>query len=189
MHYKTLLSSSQKVILFIAAGASILLSNQVWAYDGTINVTGNIVDGACDVSTDSQNINVNLSNIPVSAFTNVGDVSNPTPFQILLKNCPASVHEADIMFIGKNAPGYKGGILALTQEAGVAEGVGVRIRMPELGDFTNSVTVALNQMLWADKEIEPGDNTLTYTLQYEAVSMPVTAGTGNAVMYFDLYYQ
>lgn len=176
-----------KRILFLAAGTTLLFSSLTQAYDGTINVTGNIVDGSCDIDTDSQTINVNLGSVQASSFANKGDTSNPVPFDILLKNCTSSIHEADIMFIGKSDPDNIN-LLQLTQEAGVAQGVGVRIRQPAYGDFTNNVTIQLNKYMNANDDLQPGDNTLTYSLSYEAVSTPVTVGTGNAVMYFDLYY-
>jgi major type 1 subunit fimbrin (pilin) len=188
MQYKTLLSTSLKGLLFMATGSALLLSSQTWAYDGTINVTGNIVDGSCDISTDTQTINVSLGSVQAASFANKGDVSNPVPFDILLKNCSSSVHEAQIMFIGKSVPNASQ-LLQLTQEAGVAENVGIRIRQPDWGDFTNYVSIPLNMKLVAESALEAGDNTLTYSLQYEATATPVTVGTGNAVMYFDLYYQ
>lgn len=187
MYKPACLSTTLKRILFLAAGTTLLFASQTQAYDGTINVTGNIVDGSCDIDTDSQTINVKLGSVQASSFSNKGDVSNPVPFDILLKNCSSSIHEADIMFIGKGDPDNQY-LLQLTQEPGVAQGVGIRIRQPAYGDFTNNVTILLNTYMNANENLQPGDNTLTYSLSYEATSTPVTVGTGNAVMYFDLYY-
>lgn len=188
MNYKNLIRISLAGIMFLVASPSLFLVNPSWAYEGTINITGNIVDGSCDISTDSQTINVNLGSVQASSFANKGDVSNPVPFNIQLKNCSSSVHQADIMFLGKGVADNND-LLELTQEPGVATGVGIRIRQPAWGDFTNTVRIPLNTHLVATSDLEPGDNTLTYTLQYEAYQTPVTIGTGNAVMYFDLYYQ
>lgn len=187
MYYQRLRSSGIKGIMLMFAGCVLFIASHAQAYDGTINVTGNIVDGSCDIDTDSQTINVNLGSVQASSFSNKGDVSNPVPFNIVLKNCSSSIHEADIMFIGKSDPNNIQ-LLQLTQESGVAEGVGIRIRQPSFGDFTNMVYIPLNMKLNANNNLQAGDNTLTYTLQYEATSVPVTVGTGNAVMYFDLYY-
>ncbi|HBR6963718.1 TPA: fimbrial protein [Klebsiella aerogenes] len=178
----------KRILFLTAAGSTLLFASQAQAYDGTINVTGNIVDGSCDIDTDSQTINVKMGNVQASSFANKGDISNPVPFNILLKNCSSTVHEALIMFIGKSDPNNTQ-LLQLTQEPGVASGVGIRIRQPSWGDFTDNMFIPLNMQLVAAGELEPGDNTLTYTLSYEATSTPVTVGTGNAVMYFDLYYQ
>ncbi len=188
MDYKNMLNKNIKGILSVAVGSVLFLSASSWSYDGTINVTGNIIDGSCDIGTDSQTINVNLGSVQASSFANKGDVSNPVPFNIELKNCSSSVHEAQIMFLGKSMESNHS-LLELTQESGVAEGVGIRIRQPDFGDYTNMVTIPLNMHLVAASDLQAGDNTLTYTLQYEAISTPVTVGTGNAVMYFDLYYQ
>lgn len=188
MNYQVLLSNKIRTLILIAAGVALLFTSQTWAYDGTINVTGNIVDGSCDIDTDSQNINVELGNVQASSFGQKGDISNPVPFNITLKNCTSSVSEAQIMFIGISEPDSLG-LLKLTQEAGVAKNVAIRIREPYFGDATNLVTIPLNQMLDASDHVSAGDNTLTYTLSYEATATPVTVGTGNAVMYFDLYYK
>ncbi len=187
MYYQRLIRSGINGCMLMAAASVLFMASHARAYDGTINVTGNIVDGSCDIDTDSQTINVNLGSVQASSFANKGDVSNPVPFNIILKNCSSSIHEADIMFLGKSDPNNTQ-LLQLTQDPGVAEGVGIRIRQPEFGDFTNSVYIPLNFKLSANTNLQAGDNTLTYTLQYEATSVPVTVGTGNAVMYFDLYY-
>lgn len=184
----TIFSTTLKRCLFLATGSALLFASQAQAYDGTINVTGNIVDGSCDIDTDSQTINVKLGSVQASSFANKGDISNPVPFDIILKDCASTVHEADIMFIGKSDPNNSE-LLQLTQEPGVATGVGIRIRQPVYGDFTNNVWIALNRLNSATQNLQPGDNTITYTLSYEATSTPVTVGTGNSVMYFDLYYQ
>ncbi|MGG8235162.1 fimbrial protein [Klebsiella aerogenes] len=174
--------------MLMAAGSVLFMASHAWAYDGTINVTGNIIDGSCDIDTDSQTINVNLGSVQASSFANKGDVSNPVPFNIELKNCSSSIKEADIMFIGKSDLNNSQ-LLQLTQEPGVAEGVGIRIRQPDWGDFTNYVTIILNQIYNANDHLKAGDNTLTYSLQYESTGSTVSVGTGNSVMYFDLYYQ
>ncbi len=188
MNYQVLLSNKIRMLILMVAGTVLLFTCYAWGYDGTINVTGNIVDGSCDVGTDSQNINVELGNVQASSFNAKGAISNPVPFHIVLKNCTSSVNEADIMFIGKQDPSNPT-LLQLTQSSGVAKNVGIRIRKPSFGDATNLVSIPLNQMLLASDELSSGDNTLTYTLSYEATATPVTVGTGNAVMYFDLYYK
>ncbi|EKZ3166735.1 fimbrial protein [Klebsiella aerogenes] len=187
MYYKNYFSTHVKCLVFLFTGIVFFLSGHSWAYDGTINVTGNIIDGSCDIDTDS--IDVNLGNVPVSSFQKTHDTSNPVPFNITLSNCSASIKGADIMFVG--VPDDKDfTLLKLTQDSGVAGNAAVRITQPSAYDGSlRNIVVYLNTRYSAREDIKDGTFTMTYALQYQATAMPVTAGTGNAIMYFNIYYR
>lgn len=190
MYNKVLLKSIFKRLGFMAAGSVFLFASHSWAYDGTINVTGNIIDGSCDISTDSQNINVDLGSVPVDTFTKVGDKSNPSPFTITLKNCSSAINGADVMFIG-TPDAHNSTLLGLTQEPGVAQNVGIRILRTDYADFGMNEIVYLNKLLNSGVNFDDDEEekSLTYALRYEESASGVTVGTGNAVMYFDIYYR
>ncbi|MGV0243245.1 fimbrial protein (plasmid) [Klebsiella aerogenes] len=186
MCYKTCLSTNLKMLAFLFAGVALLFASYSWAYDGTINVTGNIIDGSCDI--DSDTINVNLGNVPVSTFKKVHDRSNVVPFNITLSNCPASITGADIMFIGEpDDKNYT--LLKLTQGAGVAENVAVEILQVHTVGAYNHILLYLNTRYPTNEDIKEGTSTMTYALRYEATALPVTVGTGNAIMYYNIYYR
>lgn len=186
MYNKFCFSTNIKRLVFLISCMVFFLSGHSWAYDGTINVTGNIIDGSCDIDTDS--IDVNLGDVPVSSFQQTGDQSNLVPFNITLSNCSASIKGADIMFVG--VPDDNNiTLLKLTQDSGVAGNVAVRITQPSAKDGLHNIILYLNTRYSTWEDITDGKSTMTYALQYQATAMPVTAGTGNAIMYFNIYYR
>ncbi|KDD49540.1 fimbrial protein [Bordetella bronchiseptica OSU553] len=64
------------------------------ANDGTIVITGNIVDNTCEVVDPPQPNHVKVVHLPkisTSALKKTGDTAGATPFSIKLQNCPDSL--------------------------------------------------------------------------------------------------
>ncbi|AOB27696.1 fimbrial protein [Bordetella bronchiseptica] len=66
----------------------------VHANDGTIVITGNIVDNTCEIVDPPQPNHVKVVHLPKiskSALKQAGDTAGATPFSIKLQNCPDSL--------------------------------------------------------------------------------------------------
>ncbi|EXU77356.1 ferrous iron transporter B [Erwinia mallotivora] len=158
------------------------------AADGTINFTGNIIDSACTVDLDgagATTMDVAMGNVSKSSFTGVGSTaggnSSATKFNILLKNCPETVSTATVKFDGTAYSGDNS-VLALTDETGVATGVGIQLsdNSGVLSLFTESAAYTLTS--------GSNTNTLDFTARYIQKAATVTAGKANSVATFTVNY-
>ncbi|MBV4368514.1 fimbrial protein [Erwinia sp. BNK-24-b] len=158
------------------------------AADGVINFKGSIIDAACTVDLDgsgASTMNVTLGNVNKTAFSGVGSTAggtaSTTQFNVLLKNCPESVTTAKVKFDGIAYAGDNT-VLALTQEKGVATGIGI-----QLSDsngirplFTESTPYVLTSGSTTNK--------LDFYARYIQKAATVTAGPANAVATFTVNY-
>ncbi|QNQ55470.1 fimbrial protein [Serratia liquefaciens] len=105
----------------LLAGA--VFSFGAYAADGTITITGEIIDAGCNIngSGTSPNIPIVLGQISKTGFTDAGDTSGAKAFDIRLSSCPSSITGATVSFSGP-ADTANNQILAVT---GGAAGVGV----------------------------------------------------------------
>ena len=152
------------------------------ASDGTINFTGEITDETCTVDTGSQNLTVNLGKVSKSSLDGAaGKKSSPTGFQLKLTSCPATVTGATVKFDG-TSDSNNSNLLKLTQESGVATGVGI-----EIADKTGTaIPLYSESMVYALAE---GSNTLNFVARYVSTLASVTTGPANGVTQFTLNYQ
>lgn len=159
---------------------SIMAASSAFAADGQVNFVGKIIDTGCDVvNTPTNPLLVTLGDVYNTAFQSPGDTAAATDFTLKLTGCPATVTSAQVKFDGV-ADNGNNRILKLTQDAGVAQGVGI-----QLSD-TNSVLP-----LYTASTAYPlvvGDNDLNFVARYVATSIPVGMGPANAVATFTLIY-
>ncbi|WP_029592652.1 fimbrial protein [Franconibacter pulveris] len=175
----------KKYIAAVAFTATAVLSAScAFANAGTVNFQGKIIDAACDVDVGTQNQTVQLGAYNKSEFTQAGDKTAATKFNIVLKNCPATVTGAKVRFDG--TPETKDStLLAIDSSvAGAATNVAINLMTADKADLplsgTNSYVYNLT---------DAGDNTLNFYAQYEATAAGVTAGPANAVANFSVDYQ
>jgi major type 1 subunit fimbrin (pilin) len=155
----------------------------VHAHDGTVNITGNIVASSCNVE-NTDPIDVIMDDVQLSTFKAVGDVSDAKSFNILL-NCDTGITGGTITFQG-TPDQDNSDLLQVTPGSGAATGVAVEITDPSNGN----ASVALGKATQITASLtDGGETTLPYNLRYKSTQATVTAGTANAVMYFDLSYQ
>lgn len=154
------------------------------AEDKTPNliITGTVTTDSCVVDTDSQNLKVPLGEVVTGRFVRAGDTSPGQTFVITLTDCDEGVKGAMITFSG-NADPDNPDLLQISQAADSASGIGV-----EVMDETTGGAIALGKAT-ATRTLTAGENTLPYQLRYKATLDTVTAGSANAVMYFDIAYQ
>lgn len=165
-----------------------LSSTAAFAADGTINFQGNIIDSACTVDLDGNGattMDVLMGDVNKTAFSGVGSTAggsaSATKFNISLKNCPETVTTATVKFDGTAYAGDNT-VLALTQETGVATGVGIQLSDASgiLPLFTASAPYTLTS----------GDttNVLDFYARYIQKAATVTAGPANSVATFTVNY-
>jgi len=155
-----------------------------FAEDKTPNliITGTVTTDSCVVNTDSQNMNVPLGDVVTGQFVRAGDTSPGQTFVIKLTDCDEGVKGAMITFSGNTDPDNPD-LLQISQAADSAGGIGVEVIDKNTGD-----AIALGEAT-ATQGLTAGENTLPYQLRYKSTQGTVTAGSANAVMYFDIAYQ
>lgn len=171
----------KKLAISAAIITSVALSSAAFADDGKINFVGKITDEACTVTNNVSNpLTVTLGNVARTAFTGAGSTAAPTKFTIALTNCPDTVSSATVKFDG-TSDSTENTILALTQDTGVATGVGI-----QLADVNNNTLP-----LYTKSEAYPlvtGDNNLDFVARYYATSATVTSGPANSTSNFTINY-
>lgn len=171
-----------KNLIAVAVLAASAFSTSVFAEDGKVNFTGTIITQGCEVTTDTKNQDVDLGKVAVTSFPSAGATAGSKDFSLKLENCPTTITAATVRFDGIQVPGNNA-ILALTDGANVATGVGIQI-----ADNQNKV-INLHQDSSAYPLVSTGVNTLKFVARYVSTSDTVTAGPANAVSNFTIVYQ
>ena len=152
--------------------------------DGQVNFTGEITDTACTIANTVANpLNVDLGKV---ARTELDGGANKTTarkgFVIALTSCPAALDgtNAKVRFDGTPATGNSD-VLALTNESGVATGVGI-----QLSNSDGSALPLLQDSI--DYPLTGGDNNLNFMAGYISTAAAVTAGPANGTANFSVVY-
>lgn len=173
----------KKNLIAVAVLASSAFSVSAFAADGQVNFTGEIIDAACQVvNTPSNPLNVVLGKVAKTAFTGTGSTASATKFTLQLTNCPATVSTASVKFDGTSVNGDTT-LLALTQESGVATGVGI-----QLADASNTVLPLYTASMAYPLVSGTATNNLDFVARYIATADTVTAGPANSMASFTVNY-
>lgn len=166
------------------AGLSLLIlwEPSGFAHDGTVNVTGSIIDKTCVVSADSTNLLVTFGDVSSKTFARPGDGSRYEPFTINLERCGAGASNVTVTFTG-NVDSRNPALLALTPVTGGASGVAIAIYDREknflsLGQPGNGTDLIPNQ----------ASVMLKFYARYIANGEAVSAGPANSSATFMLNY-
>ena len=146
----------------------------------TITLNGTIVAPSCDISTTEATQNISLGVVPANSLTSIGQLSAPVPFSIHLTNCN---YPSTLMWTYTGTADDSGNNLALTDAADVAKGINVGI----YSDASGSTPVNLNSQ--QSIALTTDSHTLDTWLAYKVTSLPVSAGSANAILYIDFAYQ
>lgn len=172
----------KNIIAAAFATVAVLSASSAFAADGQVNFKGEIIDSACTVvNSVSSPLDVTLGQVAKTAFTGAGSTAAATGFTLQLKDCPATVSSATVKFDGAAVSGDNS-VLALTDEAGVATGVGI-----QLSDASNTV-LPLFTASSAYPLSSTETNDLNFVARYIATSATVTAGPANSVASFTVNY-
>jgi len=172
----------KNLIAMAFAATAVLSAGNAMAAAGQVNFTGEIIDAGCDVvNTVSNPLTVDLGRVAKSEFVTTGDTAAATSFKIKLTNCPATVSTASIKFDGTALNGDNS-VLQLTQDAGVATGVGI-----QLSDATGILPLAQASQAYS---LQTGSamNELPFTARYKSVAAIVNPGPANSTANFSVSY-
>ena len=93
---------------------------------GTLNFTGKIINESCQIANNGGDVNVDFGNVDMSALKSHEAKTAETPFTINLTGCPLA-QNISISLEGTpdtNANGTSAAVLALSDSADTAKGVG-----------------------------------------------------------------
>lgn len=180
-------------ILKISGASVLLVSSSVFALDppvtiqgGTVHFTGELVNAACAVSTDSANQTVNLGQYRTAKLATSGDKTTPVPFQIKLVDCdPAVQATAAVAFYGQTVLGNPN-LLAVSSGGGnatAAQNVGI-----EVADDLSKALGFGGLDFSAAKKLNTGSNVLNFSARYVATGIS-TPGLANADATFVVKYE
>ena len=163
------------VIAMLAAGSALSMTH-AFAAAGTVNFNGNILDAACDVDVASKNYYK-------TEFPAAGSRTAATKFDIILKNCPATVINAKVRFDGTPDLSNSSLLAIDSSVPGAATGVAINLMTADKADLplhgSNGYSYTLSST---------ADNTLNFYAQYQSTNAAVVAGPANSVANFSVVY-
>lgn len=159
--------------------------NYVWGSDGTVEITGKVVeDGTCVIETNSQNQTIILPTVSTLSLQSWGNTAGQTPFSIKLTKClEVNYDKVKLSFAGL---GVIHNVLSNTAGENAAVNVGLQVIKPN-----NS-----NWKLWGkvkDEEKVSGTGLgniqpqFDYIVQYYATGN-ASPGNVQAVVKFEIVY-
>ncbi|EJJ0545841.1 fimbrial protein [Cronobacter sakazakii] len=184
----------------MALGAALCVIPPVFADEpvsadgGTLYVHGALRENTCRLEMDSAWQDIDLGNITRADVNLVGKMTKPIPVTLYLRDCPEiPTRSANITPLthtrSTQQPAYQARFLAATDtlrpeliKVTGASGIGLRLKdsrgqtvnMGQQGD-----TVLLN----------PGQDSVTYTLQVERTNAPLVPGSYHALIHFSMMYE
>lgn len=152
-------------------------SPNVIAYAGNVNVQ----NVTCSVQ--PKNLTINLGDFPVSDFIGVGTLSQPAQTFNVSVNCNTTVQpEVKISSATGYEEGFQG-VIKLTQESGMARGVGVRMLFDD-NIATFDTYVSTQRPAQANETLE-----IPFQVRYMQTQPDVFPGRANAVATLTLAYK
>lgn len=156
---------------------------------GTVHFTGQIVAGACAVSTDTADQTVNLGQYTTSQISTTAGTT-PIPFTIKLLNCSSTTYtKAAITFSG-TTDSSNSSLLAVNAggtNATAATGVGIQILDSASKAITLGSAGTAQTLLMSDND-ENATNIFNFSAQYLGDGATVAAGQADADATFTITY-
>lgn len=156
--------------------------------DGTINITGKILDNTCKIST--QTVSVNLPTISQQSLQTAGSTAGRTPFQISLSQCKSAGNLATYFEPGPTVD-YLTGCLNNTSTDNPATNVQVQL----LGSNNQVIPIlataeknAQKNSQWVSVD-QGGQTNLNYYAEYFSASGSATAGNVSTNVQYTIIYQ
>ncbi|WP_025901618.1 type 1 fimbrial major subunit FimA [Tatumella sp. UCD-D_suzukii] len=154
---------------------------------GTVHFTGQFINAACAVSTDSADQTVNLGQYRTASITASGQTTTNVPFNIKLVDCATSVATTASVAFSGTTDTTDSTLLAVnsgsTNTTG-ATGVGIQIL-----DSTSAPLTPNGSTFSTAQTLIDGNNTLPFVARYKSTSATVTAGQADADATFVIKYQ
>lgn len=154
----------------------------VTVYGGSVHFTGGVVSAACAVDVDSASQTVQMGHVRSNEFSGVGTWTDPQPFTIKLKDCDTRVSQQVGVAFNGVTDGKDPGVLAITDGAGNAQGVGIGI-FDNLGN-----QVIPNTSPASFTALQDNTTVLSFIAKYRSTSRKVSPGQADAQTWFTLTY-
>ena len=148
-----------------------------------IAYSGNVILHEVTCSVSPKNLTVNLGDFPVSDFVGTGTLSDPAQTVYIDVNCDTTV-QPELKITSAN--GYETafpGVVKLTQQSGVATGVGVQMILDGMMVSFDSYSPTGSEA-FANQTLR-----IPLNLRYEQTSTVVTPGPANSVATITLAYK
>lgn len=148
----------------------------------TVSYAGNVNFNPVTCSVSPESLTVTLGNFPLSAFSGTGSETTPETFDVNV-NCNNTV-QPQVMIASAN--GYETqfpGVIKLTQEEGVATGVGVKM-LVEGQPATFETYRNTSRMAQANETLA-----IPFQVSYEQTGPQVTPGAANTIATITLGYK
>lgn len=165
-----------------AASAAVAFAPQANAADGTITITGKVIDTTCQVTNGTNgNISVTLPVVQTSQLASDGTTAGDTGFSLVLSDCPTTPSgiEVGAQLSSANVNTTTGN---LTNNGGSASNVEVRLLDKDGTPIDVSSTPTTDSTTLTGSTAE-----LDYTAQYYATGT-ATAGDVTATAEYTLVY-
>jgi len=149
----------------------------------TISYAGNVNFQNVTCSVLPRNLTVDLGDFPVSSFVSVGTLSSPAQNFDVTVNCNSTV-QPEVKVTSSN--GYETafeGVLKLTQQTGMATGVGVQMV------FDNNIATFDTYVNTQREAVANETLAIPFQVRYEQISDVVTPGPANTVATITLAYK
>ncbi|OAT34741.1 fimbrial protein [Proteus myxofaciens] len=172
-------------VLSAAMLTFMLLSQNAFAADSTINIKGNVKDNTCAVAPGSQNQVVDLLVNAVRQLHSPGEVTPFVPFNIELTPCGTAVTAVKVGFVGIADTNNKS-LLAL--ESGSANASGVGIQILDSHKIPLPLNSDSNNIMWTSL-VAGQSNTLRFYARLMASKLPIVPGHIRATATFTLEFQ
>lgn len=148
-----------------------------------IAYSGNVILHQVTCSVLPRNLTVDLGDFPVSTFVSVGALSSPAQNFDVTVNCDTTV-QPEVKVTSSN--GYETafeGVLKLTQQTGMATGVGVQMV------FDNNIATFDTYVNTQREAVANETLVIPFSVRYEQISDMVTPGPANTVATITLAYK
>jgi type 1 fimbria pilin len=153
---------------------------------GVVHFTGEVVNAACAVSSDSGDQTVRMGQVRSASFGGEpGKTMNQKQFKIVLVDCDSEVSQnAAVSFIGDAvSDGSALRVGSKTTPGNAATGVGIQIL-----DSANDVIKPNSGTAGAATKIQDGTTVIPLSAQYISTEKVVTPGAADADMVFSIVY-
>lgn len=158
-------------------------NRDVTIHGGDVHFRGQVVNAACAVSADSQNMTVQMGQVRSSMFNGPGDWSQGVDFQIYLEDCSTTVSQsAGVLFTG-TSDGKDPQVFKAGYGASAAQGVGIGIF-----DATGELVLPNTRPPWL-APLQDGETILNYNAKYRATDRRILSGDASAEVWFSVIYQ
>lgn len=174
------------LLMLLCAAAPSAFAHRVVVDGGHVQLRGELVNGACAVAPESQDLRIEMGQYRTNTFAGVGSLSTVTvPFTLKLVDCRTDISRlVGVTFQGLTPAEDPQVFLAATQVSGVPSGSGLGLAL-----FDNKQQMIIPNASPVNYFPVPnGEMTLHFSARYRVISLPLTPGAITSDVWFTLIY-